>query len=412
MMGRVWSIDAGYDLMAMSRFGNITSISESPLVEGLLYVGTDDGLIQVSEDGGENWRKVDQIYGVPKFSFVNDIKADRHDADTVYACLDNHKTGDYKPYVVKSTDRGRTWELMNGDLPDRHLVWRLEQDHVNPDLMFLGTEYGIFCTLNGGENWLKLGAGAPTIPFRDLAIQRRENDLVGASFGRGFFVLDDYSPLRELNDELMENEFYIFPIRKAYWYIPADHLGGARGFQGDSFYAAPNPEFGATFTYYVRDAIKTKQQERKEKESKLAKSGSDVPVPSWDDLRAETLDEGARVYFEVTDEAGDVVSRFNGPAGKGLHRVAWNLRFTGLGGRFGGPMVPPGTYQIQGFRVVNGEVSQLGNAQSVEVVSISEPTLERQDPKATLAFLKDLGKMQDALGATGQSLSHGHGAIG
>ena len=260
MMDRVWSVDAGYDLYAMSQFGNITSISESPVEEGLLYVGTDDGLIQVSEDDGKNWRKVEQIYGVPEFAFVNDIKADRHDADVVYACLDNHKNGDYKPYVVKSSDRGKTWAPIVANLPARHLVWRLEQDHEKKELLFLGTEFGVFCSINAGESWIKLSAGAPNIPFRDLAIQRRENDLVGATFGRGFYVLDDYSPLRELTDELLkENDLYVFPIRKALWYIPADNLGGAQGWQGDSFFRTPNPDFGATFTYHMRDDFKNEE---------------------------------------------------------------------------------------------------------------------------------------------------------
>ena len=187
VMDRVWSIDAVYDLYAMSDFGNITSISESPLREGLIYVGTDDGLIQVTEDGGANWRKIERVYGIPEFSFVNDIKADLHDVDTVYAVLDNHKRGDFQPYLVKSTDRGQTWNSIVGDLPDRHIVWRFEQDHVNKNLYFVGTEFGLFFSLDGGEHWIKLTGGVPNIPFRDIEIQRRENDLVGAHVRPRFF---------------------------------------------------------------------------------------------------------------------------------------------------------------------------------------------------------------------------------
>ena len=128
----------------MSQHSNITSVDESPLVEGLLYVGTDDGVIQISEDAGKNWRKVDKIFGVPEFFFVNDIKADLHDADTVYACVDDHKTGDYSSFVLKSTDRGRSWEMMVGDLPENHICWRIVQDHVRKDLFFLATEFGIY----------------------------------------------------------------------------------------------------------------------------------------------------------------------------------------------------------------------------------------------------------------------------
>ncbi|MEL7267598.1 MAG: glycosyl hydrolase, partial [Planctomycetota bacterium] len=160
-MGRVHSIDAGYDLYAMSQHSNITSIAESPLVEGLLYVGTDDGLIQISEDGGENWRRVERIFDIPENFFVNDIKADLHDADTVYACIDDHKTGDYRGFVVKSTDRGRTWSMMTGNLPENHICWRIVQDHVDANLFFLATEFGIFATRDGGDAWFKLG-NSPT----------------------------------------------------------------------------------------------------------------------------------------------------------------------------------------------------------------------------------------------------------
>ncbi len=225
LMGRIWSIDALWDLTAMSQYGNISTINESPLKEGLIYVGTDDGLIQVTEDGGKNWRKIDKILGVPEYSFVNDIKADLHDVDTVYAVLDNHKTGDLSAYVVKSTDRGKTWKSIVGDLPEHHIVWRIIQDHENKDLLFLGTEFGVYFTINGGKNWIKV-SGTPVIPFRDLEIQRRENDLVAASFGRSFYVLDDYTPLRSVNEKLLtDNEFVLFPIKKALLYIQDKPLG-------------------------------------------------------------------------------------------------------------------------------------------------------------------------------------------
>ncbi|MEM7782988.1 MAG: glycosyl hydrolase [Planctomycetota bacterium] len=405
IMGRVWGIDAGMDLYAMSQYGNITSISESPVVEGLLYVGTDDGLIQVSEDSGENWRKVDQIFGVPEYFFVNDIKADKHDPDTVYACVDDHKTGDYQPYLIKSTDRGRTWTSMVGDLPDRHLIWRLEQDHVNPKLFFLGTEYGLYCSINAGENWLKMSAGAPTIPFRDLAIQKRENDLVGATFGRGFYVLDDYSPLRELNDELIkENELYLFPVRKTLWYMPEDKLGGRKGWQGDSFFIASNPDHGATFTYYVRDEFKSKKQIRKEKESKAAKAGSDVPIPTYEELEAESNEDIPRIYFEITNQSGDIVARVNATTAKGLHRTTWNMQQAGMT-RFGGPLVPPGQYSAQAIKVHGGEMKKLGNAQNFELVSIVDSSLEEQDYIAKTKYLGKIAKLQDSIQAVSNSVN-------
>jgi len=156
MMGRVWSVDALWDMDAMSQYATLTAISESPLLElaedaeGLLYVGSDDGVIQVreaseaSEDGAATWRRVDELPGVPPLAFVNDLEASRHDADTVFAVLDAHKEGLYRPLVFESRDRGRTWRSIAGDLPEATLVWDLEQDHVNPDLLFVGTEDGLY----------------------------------------------------------------------------------------------------------------------------------------------------------------------------------------------------------------------------------------------------------------------------
>jgi hypothetical protein len=406
MMDRVWGVDAGFDLLAMSAYSNITSISESPVEEGLLYVGTDDGLIQISEDGGENWRKIDQVFGVPQYGFVNDVKADKHDADTVYACWDDHKTGDYKPYLVKSTDRGKTWTSMVGDLPDRHLVWRIEQDHENENLFFLGTEYGLFVSLNAGENWIKMSAGAPNIPFRDLAIQKRENDLVGATFGRGFYVLDDYSPLRELSDEMLKTEeFFMFPVRRAFRYIQSDVLGGTIGSQGDSYFRTPNPDFGATFTYYVKEMPKTKKQTRKANEAKIAKAGGDVPIPSWEELREEENEEAPKLYFEISNSDDELVARIDGNASEGMHRTTWNLQLTSVTGRNFGPMAAPGTYQVQAFKWINNEATALGESREVELVSIDEPSLEPQDPAEMLAFQKDVAKLQNAVSATAQSLT-------
>ncbi|MEL6795370.1 MAG: glycosyl hydrolase, partial [Planctomycetota bacterium] len=286
MMRRVWSFDAIWDLYAMSKYGTVTSLSESPIEAGLIYAGTDDGLVHVTEDGGRTWREAGALPGVPEFSFVNDIKADLHDANTVYICLDNHKAGDFAPYVLMSNDRGATWSSITGDLPERHLAWRLVQDHVKPELLFLGTEFGVFFSVDRGEQWIKLAGGVPNIPFRDLAIQTRENDLVGATFGRGFYVLDDYSALREISEESLDQSAELFPVRDAWWYIPRRTLGyGRKASQGHAFYVAPNPPFGATFTYYLKEDLQTRKQVRTESEKELAEAGGDTPYPGWDALR-------------------------------------------------------------------------------------------------------------------------------
>jgi hypothetical protein len=401
MMGRVWSIDASWDLMAMSEFGTITSLAESPVTEGLLYAGTDDGRIHVSENGGESWRAVERLPGVADDYFVNDIKADLFDADTVYAVVDDHKSGDYAPYVFKSSNRGGTWVNISKGLPQRHLVWRLVQDHVNPDLLFAGTEFGVFFTVDGGKKWIQLAGGAPTISFRDLAIQKRENDLVAASFGRSFWILDDYSPLRLVNEEALEQDSILFPVKDAPWYIPAMPLGAweenGKASQGDAFFVAPNPPFGAVFTYFLKESLKTTKDSRQASEKKLAEEGGDTPYPGWEALRREELEEAPAIVLTVTDAKGAVVRQVEGPVTAGIHRVAWDLRYPqsspwtpGVNEpgyiNFPGPLAAPGTYTVSISRRVNGELTSLQQSQAFEVVSIVDRGLEGAGPNAVVAF--------------------------
>src|SRR6056300_1378509 len=225
IMGRQQSWDNAWDVMAMSNYNTITSLSESPLKEGLLYAGTDDGFIQVTDNGGSDWKKIPVTkLGLPERSFVNDIKADLHDENSVYVVLDNHKEGDFNPYVFKSTDQGKTWSSISANLPKRTLLWRIVQDHIDPNLLFIATEFGVYTSLNGGGNWQKL-PGTPNMAFRDLTIQKRENDLVAASFGRGFFVLDDYSALRQMNDKALSADAALFETRPAKWFVQRSNLG-------------------------------------------------------------------------------------------------------------------------------------------------------------------------------------------
>ena len=142
IMGKVWPADSVAYHESTTALSNVVSLDESPLLEGLIYAGTDDGLLQMTEDGGKNWRKVEQFPGVPQWTYVSDVFASPRDANTVFVALNNWQRGDYKPYLVKSTDRGRTWTNIAGNLPDRHDVWSVIQDHVNGNLLFAGTEFG------------------------------------------------------------------------------------------------------------------------------------------------------------------------------------------------------------------------------------------------------------------------------
>ncbi len=329
VMDKTWSWDSPWDVYAMSNYNTITSLSESPLQEGLIYAGTDDGLIQVTEDGGTNWQKIEvnNLPGVPATAFINNIKADLHDANTVYIVLDNHKYGDFNPYILRSTNRGSNWKSIVGNIPDSTMVWRLVQDHVKPELMFAGTEFGIYFTIDGGNSWVELKGNIPTISFRDLVIQKRENDLIGASFGRGFFVLDDYSPLRHISPEQLKEEATLFPTRDAWWYIPRSSTTfGGKGSQGASYFIAPNPPFGAVFTYYLAEEYSTKKTARIKLEKDLIKEKKDVPFPDWNEIEKERTEKTPIILLTIKDSKGNIVRRLEGPIGKGFHRVAWDLR--------------------------------------------------------------------------------------
>ena len=402
VMDRVWSVDAVAKNNSTSFYGTIVAVSESPLEEGLIYAGTDDGLVQVTEDGGESWRRIERFPGVPDMAYINDIEASLHDPNVVYVVINNHKKGDFKPYVLKSTDRGRTWNSISGDLPERGSTYTIVQDHVDETLLFVGTEFGIFTSQNEGEHWMQLESGIPTIAVRDLEIQRRESDLVAASFGRGFYILDDYSPLRMLSEDVVVEEGFIFPVKKAWTYIQDNPLGvSGRAFQGASFYTAENPPFGATFTYYVKESLKTRKAIRQDAERELAKEGEDVFYPSWEALKAEDRQEKPAIILVIQDEAGTVVRRVEGKTSKGIHRATWNLRYPSfapisLGQTGNGPYATPGQYTVSLYKREDGVETEIAGPTPFEVESLGTSSLPPGDRDTILAFQKETGELQRA----------------
>ncbi len=399
MMGRVWSIDAPWDLLAMSMYGTITNIAESPLDENLLYVGSDDGLIQVSEDGGATWQEAGRPKGLPDHYYVNDLEADRFDRSTVYAVIDLHKAGDFRPLVYKSTNAGESWKSISGGLPERHIVWRLVQDTVKPELLFLGTEFGIFVTIDGGTRWVKLQGGVPNIPIRDLVIQERENDLVGASFGRGFFVLDDYTPLREISEEALTEPALLFTPRRALSYTPRPILGWSeKAAQGAAYFTTPNPPYGAVFTYFLRDSLQTAKGVRQDSEKELAAEGEDTPYPGWDELRKEELEDSSALIMTVRDGDGQVVRQLYGPASAGLHRMAWDLRHADMRPEVGlhpdrnagGVPVAPGTYSVEMSKRQDGIVTLLAGPVTFEVDRLHERSMPGLEPAELETFQLEL----------------------
>ncbi|MES1240434.1 MAG: glycosyl hydrolase [Acidobacteriota bacterium] len=421
IMGKVWSIDAVAKNASTSFYGNIVSLTESPKKEGLLYIGTDDGLIQVTEDGGANWRKIAKFPGIPETTYVSDLDASAHDAGTIYAAFDNHKRGDFKPYALKSTDMGKTWTSIAGDLPDRGTVYALAEDPGDPNLLFAGTEFAAYFSLDGGKKWIKL-AGLPPIGVRDFAIQTRENDLVLASFGRGFFILDDYTPLRGITEATLEKDAILFPIKPTWMYMESSPLGvPGKGFLGETHFNAPNPPFGAIFTYYLKDDYKTLKKTRWEAEAATEKEGGNVEYPKWEDLKAEEREKEPAVILTVTDEDGQVVRRMEVPSGAGFHRVSWDLRYpTSMPTQLTpgptdnpfftppqGPLAAPGKYTVSLVKRAGNTTTPLAEPQTFEAMPLGNASLPAEDRGATLQFQQKVARLQRAVVGTINAVEEG-----
>ena len=399
IMGRKQGWNNAWDVGAMSNYNTITSLAESPVEEGLLYAGTDDGFIQVSENGGKSWRKIPVTnLGLAPRTFVNDIKADLFDANTVYVALDNHKEGDYSPYLFKSTDRGLTWKSISGNIPYRTLVWRMVQDPVKENLLFAATEYGIYTSLNGGSSWQIL-EGSPTISFRDLTIQKRENDLVAASFGRGFFVLDDYSALREFSETNLDKKGKLFKPRPAKWYIPKSIIGNT----GSDYYFAKNPSYGAVFTYHLSNDYKSRKELRETKEMELNKKNVNIPFIGWENLDSEQIETEPHVILTIKDAEGNIINKITKIASKGSHRISWNMQHfnpfsvspDGVSGSIygGGAMATPGKYVADLHLNVDNKITHLDGPVEFDVVPIREGVLKGVSYQEYNSFRKSMGKL-------------------
>ncbi|MEL6859167.1 MAG: glycosyl hydrolase [Pseudomonadota bacterium] len=417
VMGRVWSVDAIAKNDSTSIFGAAISLSESPVVEGLIYVGTDDGVISVTEDNGASWRHSDDTRGVPKLTLVEDIVTSSHDGNVAFAVFDNHKRNDHKPYVFRTDNRGQSWRDISGDLPEWGSVHTIAQDHVDPNLLFVGTEFGLFYSQNGGQNWTPLKANFPTIDVRDIEIQHRENDLVIGTFGRGIYILDDYTPLRTNAAELAQSEATLFPVRDSWIYVEGDlwgPFGGAKGSNGDNFWHAENPPFGAVFSYVLRDGLESQSKARRTREIEIEKEGGDTPYPSWETLRAEDREDDPAILSIVRDGAGNVVRRITGPSGKGLHRVAWDLRYPApdavrlspppaspFSNPPVGPLVVPGQYSVTLAKRINGVVTTLSEPQTFTLKPLHDTPEATTNRSGLLAFQQETAELARVIaGAT------------
>jgi photosystem II stability/assembly factor-like uncharacterized protein len=411
VMDHYWSYDAVVKDVSTSLYGTAVSLAESPVKEDLLYVGTDDGVISITENGGKEWRQVKSFPGVPAYTYVSDIMPDKFDENIVYASFNNHKQDDFKPYLLKSTDKGKTWVPIANNLPENGMVHTIEQDIINPNLLFIGTEFSVYFSLDGGKEWIQLKNGLPSISVNDMVIQERENDLVIATFGRGFYILDDYSPLREVTKDLLDSPACIFPVKDALMYVQTS----GKGNQGSMYYTSPNPEFGATITYYFGDSIKTMKEARHEMEKKLFEAKKPIHQPSVEELRAEENEESPYLLFTIYDEDGNEVRKLTTKPGKGINRITWDLRYPSLNpvrisDQKYNPLAEsqsymlamPGTYKVSLSKSVNGEITQLVSPVLFNAVVIENTTLPARNRQELVEFQKKTGELSRTMRATEQ----------
>jgi photosystem II stability/assembly factor-like uncharacterized protein len=270
-----------------AEFSNISTIDESPSKAGLLVVGTDDGLIQVTRDGGKTWTKTDKFPNVPETTFVSRVVWSRASEGTIYATFDGHRSNDFKPYVAKSTDYGKTWTSITGDLPDGGSVQVIREHPRQPNLLFIGTEFGVYFTVDG-SHWTQLKSGIPGVPVHDIQIQARANDLVVGTHGRGIYILDDITPLELLAKAKTSPVAFLFPVQDALLFQPnASRVSGmgSRGFTGQ------NPDPGPHLSYLLNN------------------------VPG-----------DAKVSVSIVDASGATVRELPAMKQPGLYRLSWDMR--------------------------------------------------------------------------------------
>ncbi len=329
----------------------IITISESPVKAGVIWCGTDDGNVQVTQDGGKTWTNVvANIKGLPSETWCSRIEASHFSEGTAYAAFDGHRHDDYNTYVYKTSDYGRTWTSLRSNLPFGwvHVV---REDPVNPNLLYVGMEFGLFVSLDGGKTWFSLRNNLPTVAVRDIAVHPRENDLIIGTHGRGIWILDDIKPLQEMNPDVLRSEFHIFSIRPATLY----QISSSGEPSSRPVYSGENPAYGMILTAYTKNKPKEKPE------------------------------------ISIKNKIGEVVHEFSLPTREGLHRQVWNLQVipktkdgkvvkpTGMG-LTALPVVYPGSYAVE--MTVDGNTSAL-------------PLIINPDPRYLMAK-EDYQAMYDA----------------
>jgi photosystem II stability/assembly factor-like uncharacterized protein len=408
LMGKSWSID---QLVRKGSMAQIVTIAESSLDENILFAGSGDGLIHFTTDGGTNWQK-SSVAGLPEYTRIHHMIASRFDKLIAYAACHNYNGGDRTPYLYKTTDGGKTWFLISRNLPKEGCTYSIAEDHVEKDLLFVGTQFGVYFTNTGGNEWIPFKNGIPPATVMDLDIQRRENDLVVSTFGRGVYILDDYSPMRYLSKETLKKEAEIFPIKNAQMFIPANPFGfRGVGFQGASFYAAPNPEVGATFTYFLKDEIKSLKEKRRETEKEKLEKGEDIKYPPYETLKKEQEEPDAYLLFTITDEQGNVVRKLKTDPKKGVNRIVWDFRYNNFtpislepfddtvpwNEPDKGYMVVPGSYNVSLSKFEDGIFTELVSPKPFTCMPLNITSLPAEDKPALDQFNKKVAELTRAV---------------
>lgn len=423
LMGRTWSID---ELISKASFAHIVTIAESPLDEDILYAGSGDGLLHYSHDGGKNWSR-GQLTGLPEFARIHHIIASSHDTSVAYAACHDFFAGNFKPYLYKTTNGGQSWNLINANLPEKGVTYTIGEDHVNPDLLFVGTMYGVYMSNTPSVNWVKMTSGLPaSMCVMDLDIQQDENDLVISSFGRGVYILDDYSPLRQMTPETLKEEVVLFPIEEGLMFIQADPLGfPGVGFQGASYYTTPNPEVGAVIRYYIKDAFKSLKDKRNDAEKKLREEGKDIRHPSYDDLKKEAVEEKPYLLFVISDLEGQVVRTLKQAMGTGVQQVIWDFRTSPSGPVSLTPfdnsvpwnspelgyMVVPGQYLVNMYRVDAGQMKSIAEPQVLTCRPLHKTSYPPSEQVILDRFNKEVARLARVMSAADAHLNHLQGNL-
>lgn len=415
LMGKWWPMDAVAKNGSTSRYGSIVSLDESRLQAGLIYAGTDDGQISITENDGKTWTKINSFPGVPANTYVYDLIASKHDVNTVYAAFNNHKSGDFKPYILKSNDKGKTWKNISANLPEKGAVYALEQDHVKAEILFAGTEYSVFVSLDEGKSWKELSTGLPTANVRDMAIQERENDLVLATFGRGFYILPNYAPLRELSNDVLAADAHLFEIKTGKMFKTWRPLGGLgskeKGFQGESFYTSPNPDVAVEFVTWIKNGTTTLKSDRLKKEKEAFKKGEKILYPTLEAYKAEKEEQEDYLIYTIEDEEGNFVRELRSSIKKGLSKMAWDMEYPTMdlvrasdasqtkGLSSAGIFVLPGKYKVTLSKNENGEITKLTGPKSFEVAELNNRTIPAENRAELVSFKRKALKLNNAIAA-------------